>query len=278
MPISIPAPQFSDSTGLPDSQWITDVRDSLQDYPTYNLESWVADGVNGTLSSGAVPLTTAKRPINDGSMTVRDNTSSQNYTVIATGAAPGTNQVSVNYDTGEMRFNPLPANADVVQWSYQSVKWRDQTIETGLYAGLRAMFPSVGKLYTDTSIAIQVNQWDYTLPTWAQDPRARINRIEIADPFIPTEPFRALSGGWERVDLTTLHIPRSQAYSPVARLRIVGWGPYVQLGDLEPQLYHLPLWYALGVLLPKKEAFRIRQDTAVPVSQEGGQSPGVLTQ
>jgi hypothetical protein len=87
-----------------------------------------------------------------------------------------------------------------------------------------------------------------------------------------------LKGGWDRVNLTTMHIPLAQVYSPVARLRIVGWGPYVALADLEPQLYHLPIWYALSVLLPKKESFRLRQDTAVPVSQEGGQQPTLLTQ
>jgi hypothetical protein len=277
MPSPIPAPAISDSTGLPDSQWISDTRDALQDYPEYQLESWTADGVNGTVGSGAVPLKSAKRPMNDGSLTMRDNTSTTNYTVITTGA-PAAGQVLVNYDTGEMRFNPVPANNDVVQWTYQSVKWRDGSIMTGLYAGMRAMFPMIGKIQTDTSIPIQVNVWDYTLPTWAQDPRSRIMRVEVADPYIPTEPFRPVKGTWERVDLTTLHIPRSQSYSPTARLRVVGWGPYVQLGDLEPQLYHLPIWYCLSTLLPKKEAFRLRQDTAVPVSQEGGQQPTLMTQ
>jgi hypothetical protein len=140
------------------------------------------------------------------------------------------------------------------------------------------MFPRVGKVYTDTSVNIQINIWDYTLPLWCQDPRSRVYDIEIRDPGITVEPYSQLVGGHDRVNLTTVHIPRAMFYSPTANLRIVGWGPYLQLGDLEPQLFALPVWYALSVLLPKKEAFRLRQDTAVPLTQEGGQAPGLMVQ
>ena len=128
------------------------------------------------------------------------------------------------------------------------------------------------------AVRIPLEVYDYTLPMWAQDPRSRVNNIEIRDPGITIEPYRVLAGGFYRVNLTTIHIPRSQDYSPTANLRIVGWGPYLTLGDLEPQLFHLPVWYALSVLLPKKESFRIRQDTMVPMTLEGGQQPGLLTQ
>jgi hypothetical protein len=215
--------------------------------------------------------------VNDGSLSVRDNTSAVNYTIITSGTPTGT-QLLANFDTGELRFPIAPAANDVVQINYQTVKWRDQKILDALYAGLREMFPHVGKVYTDTSTSIQVNVWDYTLPVWAQDPRSRVYNVEIRDPGIIVEPYRDIRGGWYRVNLTTLHIPRSQYYSPVGNLRIVGWGPYLVLGDLEPQLFHLPVWYALSVLLPKKESFRLRQDTAVPITQEGGQAPGLLTQ
>ena len=273
----IPPPVASDSTGLPDSQWITDVRDALQDYPEYVIDNWIADGVSGVVGPNSTPVKASRRPINDGSITVRDNTAGINYTVITTGT-PAAGQVLVNLNTGELTFlTPIPAN-DTLQISYQLIKWRDYSIMTSLYAGLRALFPRVGKTYTDTSTKIQVNVWDYTLPIWAQDPRSRIYNLEVRDPGITIEPYRQVNGGFHRVDLTTIHIPRSQAYSPTANLRIVGWGPYLNLGDLEPQLYHLPLWYALSVLLPKRESFRLRQDTAVPLSQEGGQQPGLLTQ
>ena len=277
----IPSPVAADSTGLPDSQWITDVRDALRDYPKYVVEGWTSDGTNGALTYTGGPLTASKPPINYSagvsSLLIRDNTAAVNYTVITAGT-PSATQVLVNHDTGEIVWATAPAVAHTIQYSYQAVRWSDFSITTALYAGLRAMFPRVGKTYTDTTTQIQVNQWDYTLPLWFQDPRSRLTGIEIADPYIPTEPFRPAPSGFKRVGLTALHIPWSQNYSPVARLRIHGWGPYLSLSDLEPQLYHLPIWYALGVLLPKQESKRIREDTMVPLTQEGGQAPSLQLQ
>ena len=278
----IPSPVAADSTGLPDSQWIADVRAGLRDYPKKQIETWTADGINGPSGVASVPLGVVYPPINGDSTAntplIRDNTTSTNYVVVDFPTAPATGQVQVNYDTGELTFFAAPALNDVIQYSYQSCRWRDSDILTGLYAGLRAMFPHVGKTYIDTSIQIQVNQWDYTLPSWFNDPRARIFSLEIADPYIPTEPFRPAPPGFKRVGLGQIHLPWSQAYSPVAQLRITGWGPYLRLGDLEPQLYHLPIWYALGTLLPKQEAKRIREDTLVPLAQTGGVQPSLQLQ
>lgn len=284
----IPAPVAADATGLDDSIWITKVRDALRDYAKYTTETWTADGTNGVVAFTGAPLTVAKPPINitgtQGDITagltslqIRDNTLGQNYTVITSGV-PTSTQVLVNHNTGEIQWLAAPTTGHVIQYSYQAVRWTDASISEALYDGLHSMFPRVGKTYVDTSIQLQVNQWDYTLPTWCQDPRSRVYSIEVADPYIPTEPFRPAPGGEARVGLTTLHLPWSQRYSPVARLRLEGWGPYLQLGDLEPQLHHLPIWYALGVLLPKQETKRIREDTLVPLANSGQQQPGMLMQ
>lgn len=273
----IPSPVAADATGLPDSTWITDVRDGLEDYPRRLTETWTADGVNGPSAVNAAPVSVLYPKINDGSLSVTNSTTSTNYSIITTGT-PTASQVLANYDTGELQFLTAPAVGNLIQVSYQTCKWRDQSILTGLYDGLRSMFPRTGKTYSDTTVQIQVNQWDYTLPVWFQDPRARLLSVEIADPYIPTEPFKPAPGGFRRVGLTQIHLPWSQSYSPVARLRIQGWGPYLNLSDLEPQLYHLPIWYALGVLLPKKEAKRIREDTMVPLAQTGGAQPGMHLQ
>jgi hypothetical protein len=273
----IPSPVAADATGIADAQWITDVRDALRDYPKYTTETWTADGTNGVVAFTGAPLTVAKPPINFtaagvSSLLVRDNTAGQNYTVITSGV-PSATQVLVNHDTGEVQWLAAPTASHAIQLSYQYCRWSDYSIMNALYDGLRAMFPRVGKNYTDTSIGIQVNQWDYTLPLWFQDPRSRLTGVEIADPYIPTEPFRTAPSGYKRVGLTTIHLPWSQHYSPVARLRIHGWGPYLTLADLEPQLYQLPIWYALGALLPKQETKRIREDTLVALAGTGGQQP-----
>ena len=281
----IPLPVAADSTGLPDSTWVTHVRNRLKDYPKYTTETWTADGANGTVGYTGAPLTVAKPPINItgdimsgvSSLQVRDNTAAQNYTVITSGT-PSATQVLVNHDTGEIQWATPPAVGHAIQYAYQFCKWTDASIVAALYDGLHAMFPRVGKTYTDVTIPIQVNVWDYTLPTWFQDPRSKLLSLEIDDPFIPTEPFKPAPPGARRVNLTQLHLPWAQAYGPTARLRVSGWGPYLTLGDLEPQLFELPSWYALGVLLPNQETKRIREDTFVALSQTGGQSPGLNMQ
>src|SRR5207247_6319409 len=122
----------------------------------------------GPSAVAAAPLGVLFPPINGDASTntplVRDNTTASNYTVVDTVGALAAGKVFVNYDTGEIQFNSAPALNDVIQVQYQSCRWRDTSILTGLYGGLRAMFPRIGKTYTDTSIQIQVNQWDYTLP------------------------------------------------------------------------------------------------------------------
>ena len=280
-----PAPVAADSTGLPDSVWITKVRDALRDYPKGTTEVWTADGTNGVVGYTGAPITVAKPPINivgdilsgTSTLLIRDATSGQVYTVITSGT-PSATQVLVNHDTGEIQWATAPIASHIIQLGYQFCRWTDQSITNALYDGLHAMFPRVGKTYTDIEIPIQVNVWDYALPVWFQDPRSRITALEIADPYIPTEPFRTAPAGIRRIGLTTLHLPWAQRYSPTARLRLQGWGPYLTLGDLEPQLHDLPIWSALGTLLPKQESKRIREDTMVPLAQSGGQTPSLQLQ
>ena len=277
MPNPIPTPVASDATGLPDSQWVGDVRDALEDYPDPKNESWTADGVGGVFGAGAGPLRLQNKPY-DGTpvgtyVSVTDNGVAQ--TVVTT--APTSGQVQIDYNKRALIFPTAPTSTHTIAVGYYSCTWTDASILTALYAGLRQMFPSVGKTYFDSSIQIQVNKWDYTLPLWAQAPDAQISLVEFQDPSIATEPWRPLNN-WARRGLTQLHVPGAQRLSPVAKLRVTGWGGYQQLSDLEPDLYHLPIWYALSVLLPKKEAFRIRQDTMVPLTQEGGQQPGLQVQ
>lgn len=273
----VPNPAAADSTGLADSQWIGDVRDALEDFPRWLLETWTADGVNGVNTAGAAPLGVQFPKIN-GSSTAGDNTpivtdNGANVPVVDYPTVPTAGQVQVNYDTGELLFQAAPVVGHTINVTYQTCKWRDKSILTGLMDGLRAIFPVAGKTYTDTSIQLAVNQWDYQLASWFNDPRSRIIAIEVADPYIPTEPFKPAPPGEERVGLGILHLPWSQKYSPTARLRIVGWGPYLRLGDLEPQLYNLPIYSALGSLLPKRETKRIREDTIVPAAQLGAAQP-----
>lgn len=274
----VPNPNWSSSTGQPDSTWIADVRDALEDFPTQQIETWTADGVNGVATAGAQPIKASFPKINgsaaanDNTPLIQDTTSSQSYTVIDSGTPTGV-QVLVNYDTGELTFATAPVAGHIISANYQSCKWRDKSILSALMDGLRAMFPVCGKTYIDTSVQLQVDVWDYQMPAWFLDPRSKIIQIEINALSIATEPYKPAPAGEERIGLDLLHLPWSQRYGPTATMRITGWAPYLRLGDMEAQLYNLPIYYALGVLLPKKEIKRIREDTAVPVAQIGAAQP-----
>jgi len=273
---AIPGAKLGAETGLQDANWIADVRDALRDYPQLTGASRTGDSVNGVVGAGGGPFIMPQKPLYDGGVAPYVPACTVNGVAQTLSATypPATGQFYVNYNTGEWFFPTAPGTVPIV-FSYPFVHWSDQAILTALYAGLRMMFPKVGKTYVDNTIQIQVNVWDYTLPSYFSDPRSAIVAISVIDPDIPTEPYRPLTA-WKRVGLDKISIPHSQRYSPVARLRISGWGPYLNLGDLEPQLYHLPVWYACSTLLAKQEAVRDREDTTVPVTQEGGTAPMMM--
>jgi hypothetical protein len=269
-----PLPVAASETGLADSQWITDLRDQIKDYPQPQKDTITADGTNGIFTATAQPYILSRKPISDNAADISVSVAGVIQTVLFSGT-PAAGQVLVNADTGELTFSAAPAASGLISVAYRQVRWRDQTLGQRLYAGMRQMFPKVGKTHSDITIPIQVNVWDYTLPEFMADPRSKLLNVEVADPFIPTEPFKPLRN-WERINNTTLHLPDSQRWSPAAQLRITVWGPYLRLGDLEPQLYWLPIWYAAGALLAGEEVKRIRSDMAVPLQQEGARPP--LTQ
>lgn len=284
----------SDSTGLPDSQWIADVREALQDFPVPANGSWTADGVGGLFGVASAPLTLDRGPVYDGwngtnnaistYVAVEDTTAVTTYTVITSGT-PTSSEVLLDVNARTLTFLAAPTTGNVIKTGWYTCKFTNNAILTALYAGLSVMFPSVGKTYVDTSIQIQVNTWDYQLPAWASAPDAIVTAVEVQDPFVAAtgvtvQPWIDVGPyGWYRSNgFQSIHIPAAQRWSPAARLRITGWGGYQSLGDLEPDLYHLPIWYALSVLLPKRESFRIRQDTLVPMAGEGAQQPGLQVQ
>jgi len=186
--------------------------------------------------------------------------------------------VLIDYNVKTLTFATPPTSGHNLALGWYMVKWTDAAILASLYAGLRMMFPSVGKTYTDSTIQIQVNVWDYALPLWAQSPDAVISTVEFRDPNIPTEPWRPLTTPWTIVGNAIIHLPKAQRMSPTAYLRVTGWGPFLTLSDLPPDLYNLPVWYAGSVLLPWQDSYRMRSDTMIPLTQEGGVQPGILTQ
>jgi hypothetical protein len=144
-----------------------------------------------------------------------------------------------------------------------------------VYAGLRAMWPKVGKVYADSEATINVNTWDYDVPAWAQEPHSEIFGVEIQENGIPTNPFVPIDT-WDRVGPTKLQIPQSQYHAISSKIRISGVGPYARLGDLEPSLYNLPIFYACGVLAGQLELRRARDDRQPAVTAEAAHMPGQM--
>lgn len=267
MPASIKGPLIGESTGLADSVWIADVRDKLRDYLFRVNESKAADGSSGVNTSTSMPYRVSRPPINDGSLICTVNAVAQ--AVIESGA-PGANQVLVNYDTGELTFSAAPPATQPIAVQYQPVRWRDQTILNALYAGMRRIsLVKSGRQFVDTQIVIQIMKWEYDLPPAFASPRARILGVEVRDPDIPTEDWREVRR-YEQVEPTVLRIPNAMDYSPgQARIRVTGWGPYARLADMEPELYEVPLWYALAVLNLNEAARMARTGNSQPRDSEG---------
>ncbi len=273
MPPTIKGLRLGAGTGLPDQVWIDSVRDMLGDYPQSFNDQFSGDGVNGAFGAGGTPIKVSKPRIYDGKSSsggpsVYVKVGGVDQPVVAANP-PAANQVFVNYNTGEITFGTVPPVAvNNVLIGFLWSRWSDQSILEALYSGLREMFPIVGKIYVDASINIAVNKWEYQLPAWAQDPRSKILKVEVQSTGVMTEPFRPLRV-YTRLGLDLLTVPQSQIYSPTAKLRVSGWGPYISLGDLEPQLQVLPQYYAIATLAAGREMADKRRDNATPVSQEG---------
>jgi hypothetical protein len=270
-------PSHTPSTGLSLANWIAKVRDLVEDPPIWKTESHTGDSTTGGLTATSSPWKTSWAPLNDTDVkgVQKDPLVSVNgaaQTVVYTGT-PIAGQVLVNLDTGELIFGTIPG-AVTIAMGYYRCRWRDQKILDALMEGLHRCWPAIGRYHTDLTIRPTILNWDYQLAPWAQTEESRILEVEYRDPDISTEPWRSLGGLWRRSTLGTIHIYPSQQISLAGRFRVYGYGPCLELGDLPPQYFDLPVWYAAGSLLMKKEAPRARIDTQAPQANEGATQPG----
>lgn len=273
-----PQPASAPATGLSDIQWIQRVRDHLDDWPSWKTETFTGDGTNGVLGPASGPLRVIQGPINDtdkfgNAALPQISVNGVAKTVITTGT-PSAGQVLIDLDTGASIFGTVPPLSQAVTWGYWGVRWRDQKIGDALMEGLHRTWPAIGRYYTDFTTVNRILQWDYQLPLWAQNPETRILDVWYRDPNISIEPWRSLKGQWTRPDLYTIHIYPSQRISLAGAYKITGYGPCLRLADLPPQYFDLPVWWAAGSLLTKKEAPRVRADAMTPQSNEGAAQVG----
>lgn len=284
LPVGIPGPEVGTETALSDATWINWVREAMEDWPTDEQDVMAqVDGSTGnTVTAGSVPFIVSSPPI-------YDNGELYIATVPGGGGAPtvytvvpwanrfdlAADQVAVNYDNGQLVLNPVPAQGSTLIAGYSRVKNTDQKILTQLHAGLRAMNGlGLQRTFVDQSITLQQLVYDYPLPNWALSPKVgRIQKVEVVRILIPGEDYFQITN-WNRIGQDQIHIPDSQRWAPTGKLRITGTGPYTALGDLEPDLVHLPVIYAVGMLHLKKESRRLRTDTAAMTRDQGAVLPG----
>jgi hypothetical protein len=262
------------SAGVGDQIFLAQLRSDLKDLPIFAKQQLSADG--STLAYQA-----QKFPIYDGdaygaqpslfSITVNGVLQSLKGAYSDLSAA---NQVWVDYETGWIYWNIAPqSGANNVILNSRRCRWTDRQMLFALYSGLRALFPKVFKWYTDTSITMQTNIWEYSLPQRFYDPRVKVTMVEIQEIPSTTERFRVVNG-WRRVGNTVLQVPISQRFSPGSVCRVTYKGPVESLSDLDVMSQELPILYAKWQLLSNVEGPRARMDSAPQVQAENANQPG----
>lgn len=249
-------PITASSAGTSDLLFVQRCRDFLEDQPLFSPEQISSNGTSTEYRVSQFPILD-----NDTQLSIKVGATSQTLVADRAGLASA-NQVYVDYESGWLFWNTAPTSGtNNIQIRKSRVRWRNEKILDALGAGLRAMFPVVWQTQTDTSIAMSVNQWDYTLPTIFNDPRICLYEVEVLVVPQAYERYQPI-GRWRRVGNTILQLPTSQYYPPGSTVRLTFAGPYQSLADLEDQLLQLPLWYAKGVLISNKEIVRVRFDSA----------------
>jgi hypothetical protein len=243
------------SAGTSDSVFIRKLRLFMEDEPLFSPEQLSANG-------SSTEYRVSQFPVHEQGITIKVGASTQTLqpdrqTLIGKGA----NNICIDYETGWVFWDVAPVSGvNNIQFRKDKVRWRNERMLEALYTGLKMMFPLVWqKVIDSTSITLNVNQWDYTLPVVFSDPRVKLYQVEVQSVPTAYERFHIVQN-WRRVGPTTLQVPLSQYYYPGSLVRLSYYGPYQALADLEEQLEPLPLWYAKGYLLSNKETVRARFD------------------
>jgi hypothetical protein len=274
----VPAPS---SSGASDQIFLAQLRSDLRDIPVFTKQQLSSDGAS-------LVYRAQQFPIYDGDI-YQANPSQFSIYAGAAGTTFQTlrgdyvnlnaaNQVYVDYESGFLYWNTAPlSGTNNVILNCRKVRWTNRQMLFGLYSGLRAMWPKVFHWYTDTSITMQTNIWEYALPAEFRDPRVRIKMVEIQEIPATTERFRVIQG-WRRVGNTSIQIPISQRFSPGSVARVTYAGPVASLTDLDAASQELPILYAKWVLLSNAEGPRARMDAAPQVQAESANPPNTSMQ
>ena len=259
---------FGSEAGTSDRVFSNRLRQLLQDLPTAANEHTNGDGTTTLFQLQKVP-------IYDDSNTIITVDGVLVPIVRSRGAlVPG--NCFIEFDTGTVIFGTAPdVGSNNIAIQKTRVRWSEGTLVESLMGGVRMLFPAQFRLGVDTSITLQVNTWDYTLPNAFWDPRVRI--ISVGTREIPASVNRVIPiSGFNRRGLNILEIPTSQRYTPGSTVFVEYTAPYRSLSELEPQLYDLPIWYAAGQLLGFGEGRRTNIANQSVAAESSANPPGYM--
>lgn len=253
--------------GLDDQSFLTVLRDDMDDPPLPVTETFASASVVPFVRLTKVPAYDA----DDFLSVINTATGKSLSPVPSRQLITQDSEFYMEPETGYVYLNSLAATANL-QVSHYTVRWTNRRMLNALYAGLKAMFPSIWQVKYFVFQAV-VNQWEYQLPNDFLDPSTSIFRVEWQEIPFGTERYHR-GPSWFPVGLNLIHIPWSQALTPGANIRVHFAAPYQSLSELEPQVMQLPLWYAKGKLLMDKEVLRSRYDLGPVAQNDQAYPPG----
>lgn len=267
---------------------IDEVRLSLEDAGATTTDNFSGDG-----STTIWRLTTNPIGANTDTVTVASATQTR-----------GTDY-TINYDNGEITFTTAPVNGASCTVQYTAYVWRDSRIRSALNAGIRSLYPRVFKPF-EVYVLLRNNVWIYDLtdPTDVPESTSFGDQTIPAD-YIPADSRDSIArsqarihyaewrvygsnqvfvpySGFRRTTRRNLQIDRSPGANDT--LRLTCSGPFKTLEnvgdatDVPSDFLDLPVWYALGTLLAKKEGPRARSDSYAVQQNENANRPGTQAQ
>ena len=246
--------------------WLDEPRTSLEDFGDTITDQFTGDGITVRWKASSFPIKT--------------------LTDLVTISGVQTTQYTVNYDNGEFLFNAAPGNGLTVVLQYTKVVWRDERLISAINAGIRRLYPKLYKI-GECYVALAPNTYDYDLSSTTDVPttafggqvfpadyvpataRADLQKAQTRIHWYEYRPFGAnqVYTPYEFARRTTprdVHIDGDP--SPGDSLKLIYSAPFTVLNvgtdvtDVPDEFYMLPVWYALSVVMEKKEARRVRFD------------------
>jgi hypothetical protein len=256
---------------------VDEVRVSLEDYGATITDNFNGDGTTKIWRTSSKPVKTG--------------------TLVVTIGGSATTAWTLNADNGEVTFNTAPPGAASVIMQYTKVVWREERILTAINAGIREM---KGKVYNkgDIFVALQQNKSEYDL-TSSTDVPASISGFTFPTDYVVATARAAIVKAGARIhqafvlrSLDSIFVPFEYFSRPGSShnlhldalpvnsevLKLVYSAPLttpVAVGttvDVPEEFIHLPVWYALGMVMEKKESPRVRFDQ-LPTMQNANASP-----